>query len=93
MWSENNLNKKPIINQIEQLIKKHPETLDSYIELILWYWTEIDKAFKYDPEKSMFYVNTWNIHLLTPPETITRTMRRLVTAKVQKIQEARLKEG
>lgn len=85
--------RKSVEKQVEQLIKRHGECLDDYRTLLLWYWTEVDKVFKYDLEKSMFYVNTWNIHLLTSPETITRTLRRLVTAKVNKIQEARIREA
>ena len=79
-------------NQVEQLIKRHGECLSNYRDLLLWYWTEVDRAFRYDPEKSMFYINTWNTHRLTPPESITRTFRRLVAEKAIKIHKACVQE-
>lgn len=86
------MNRSYMENQVEQLIKRHGECLSNYRDLLLWYWTEVDKVIKFDPEKGMFYIYTWNIHRLTSPESITRIFRRLIAKKVIKIHKACMQE-
>jgi len=73
--------------QVEGIVKRHPEALDQYRALILWYWCEIDGAVKYDPRTATFSLATWNIYRLSSPEAITRALRRLVESKVVTINE------
>jgi hypothetical protein len=68
--------------QVEQVVKKHPECLDSYRNLLIWYWHDVDGALKYDPATATFSLATWNISRLSSPEAITRALRRLIEAKV-----------
>lgn len=67
--------------QVEQVVKKHPECLDSYRNLLIWYWVEVDKAIKYDPHTATFSLATWNIYRLSSPEAISRALRRLIESK------------
>ena len=72
---------------VEQVVKKHPECLDSYRNLLIWYWHDVDGALKYDPATATFSLATYNIYRLSSPEAISRAFRRLVEAKVVKVRE------
>ena len=72
---------------VEQVVRKHPECLDQYRALILWYWTDVDRAFKFNPLTATFSIKAWNLYRLTSPEAISRAFRRLVEAKVVKVRE------
>lgn len=73
--------------QVEQVVKRHPECLDSYRNLIIWYWHDIDGALKYNPATATFSLTTWNIYRLSSPEAITRAFRKLRENKVTAINE------
>lgn len=73
--------------QVEQIVKRHPEALDSYAALVFFYWVESDKCMKYDPKTATFSIQSWNLNHLTSPEAISRAFRRLVEAKVVKVRE------
>ena len=70
---------------VEQVVKKHPECLDSYRNLLIWYWHDVDGALKYDPTTATFSLAIYNIYRLSSPEAISRAFRRLVEAKVVKV--------
>lgn len=69
--------------QVEQIIKRHPEALDSYKNLLIWYWHDIDGALKYDPATATFSLAIYNIYRLSSPEAISRALRRVIEAKVK----------
>jgi hypothetical protein len=69
--------------QVEQVVKRHPECLDSYRNLLIWYWHDVDGALKYDPKTATFSLATYNIYRLSSPEAISRALRRVIEAKVK----------
>jgi hypothetical protein len=73
--------------QVEQIVRRHPEALDSYRALLIWFWVEVDGAAKYDPKTATFSIKTWNLYRLTSPEAVSRAFRRLVESKVVIINE------
>ena len=56
--------------------------LNDYRRLVLQYWTIVDGAAFYDPERRMFCVYNWNVHRLTSPESISRALRKLIEHRV-----------
>lgn len=67
---------------VEQVVKKHPECLDSYKNLLIWYWHDVDGALKYDPATATFSLATWNISRLSSPEAVSRALRRMIQKKI-----------
>jgi len=71
--------------QVEQVIKKHSEALDSYKALLIWYWVEVDKAMSYDSMTATFRIQAWNLYRLTSPEAVSRALRRVIERKEKEI--------
>lgn len=44
--------------QVEEIIRKHPEALNDYRALLIWYWTDVNKAFTYDPKTATFSIHS-----------------------------------
>lgn len=73
-----------IQRDVQRVLDKHGEALDSYRALTLWFWVDIDKAISYDPATATFTLNAWNLYRLTSPESISRAFRRVIKRNVAK---------
>ena len=73
-----------IQGDVQKVLDKHGEALDSYKSLILFFWVEIDKGISYDPTTATFTLHTWDCYKLTSPESISRAFRRVLKRNVAK---------
>ena len=73
-----------IQGDVQKVLDKHGEALDSYRALTLWFWTDVDKGLSYDPKTATFTLYAWNCHRLSSPESISRAFRRVLKRNVAK---------
>jgi len=73
-----------IQRDVQRVLDKHGEALDSYRALTLWFWVDIDGGIKYDPATATFTLHTWDLYRLTSPESISRAFRRVLKKNVAK---------
>ena len=79
------------LGEVEQgvlkVLKMDPHIADGpkYRQLVLWYWTHIDKVFTHDRESGYYYTDMTRFTEATSPEAISRAFRRLVDKEVKKL--------